>query len=272
MLQSFADGIWRRITMNTQQLPRSESDSLTADPKLGTFSSTQWLLYFQDNKKSRADIKFTNDIAIPLSMRAPLIRSLQRFQIGETGEGKHLRKYARMTKDPTYEECIDLFIKEEQYHALVLAQIIQSMDGTLLSWHWTDLAFIVLRRMLGLKTEIFILLIAEIIGKCFYNACSNKLDDPRLRDAFALIVLDEIGHLEFHCDFLREQMKDYPKGLTQVCYSIWSFLFLTACFVFIFDHRHSLEALKVRPRDFLEDCSRTFRRSAIKADMVPSNL
>ena len=255
--------------MATQQLPRSESDSLTADPRYGTFSSAQWLLYFQDNKKSRADIKFTNDISVPLSMRVPLIRSLQRFQIGETGEGKHLRKYARMTNDPKYEECIDLFIKEEQYHALVLAQIIQSMDGTLLSWHWTDLAFIVLRRMLGLKTELFILLIAEIIGKCFYNACSNKLEDPRLRDAFALIVLDEIGHLEFHCDFLRDQMKGYPKGITQVCYFFWSILFLTACFVFMADHKHALEALTVRPRDFLEDCSRTFRRAAMKADMVP---
>lgn len=255
--------------MTTQQLPKSENDILTADPRLGTFSSEQWLLYFQDNKKSRADIKFTNDVSIPVPMRAPLIRSLQRFQIGETGEGKHLRKYARMTKDATYEECIDLFIKEEQYHALVLAKIIQSMDGTLLSWHWTDLAFIVLRRMLGLKTELFILLIAEIIGKCFYNACANKIDDPRIRDAFALIVLDEIGHLEFHCDFLRDQMKSYPQWLTQVCFSIWSVLFLTACFVFIVDHRRALEALQVRPRDFLEDCSRAFRRAAMKADMVP---
>src|SRR5262249_4075085 len=99
---------------------------------------------------------FRHEPNVSQELRGPLINSLQRFQIGETGEGKHLRKHARTLNDPMYEECIDLFIKEEQFHARVLAQMIQSLDGTLLTWHWTDLAFIGLRRVMHLKTEVFI--------------------------------------------------------------------------------------------------------------------
>jgi hypothetical protein len=248
--------------MVIQQLSKIESDALIAEHGGSSFSSAEWLLYFQNNKENRAKINFAKDLSIPFATRAPLIRTLQRFQIGETGEGKHLRKCARSVNDPDYADCIDLFIKEEQYHALVLAQMIQALDGELLTWHWTDLAFIGLRRMLALKTEILILLIAEIIGKCFYNACSNSLTDSRFKDAFGLIVLDEIGHLEFHCDFLHEQTKALPVAVLRVCYFIWCVLFFSACLVFIADNKPALKAIKISPRTFFDDCSRTFHRSA----------
>jgi hypothetical protein len=229
-----------------------------------SFSSAHWLSYFQGNKSAGADVNFPEKISLPLSMQVPIIRSLQRFQIGETGDGKHLKKYASETHDPTYEQCIDLFVKEEQGHAGILAQMIKSMDGTLLSWHWSDLVFVAVRRMLGLKTELFILLIAEIVGKCFYKACADHLDNKLLRDTFSLIVMDEIFHLEFHCSFMARQMLEYPPAFRQAVYFLWSALFYAACIVFIADHRAALHALKVSPKIFLQDCSSTFHRAADK--------
>lgn len=232
-----------------------------------TYSSSYWLWYFQTNREERVHITFPSDMTaeIEQSVRLPLIRSLQRFQIGETGEGKHLRKYARNTGDKLYEEAIDLFIKEEQFHARVLAEMIQAIDGTLLSWHWTDLAFIALRRMFGLKTELFILLIAEIVGKCFYKACAEKLTSPIMCSAFSLLVLDELGHLEFHCSFLRNQMSRFPPTVRRFVHCAWCMIFFTACFVFIADHAKSLAALNVTSKDFLLDCSKTFYRASRRA-------
>jgi hypothetical protein len=142
--------------------------------------------------------------------------------------------------------------------------MIQAMDGTLLSWHWSELAFVGLRRMLRLKTEIFILLIAEIIGKCFYRVCADNLENEQLSDAFALIVLDEIGHLEFHCSFMRQHMIKFPRALRRAVHCCWSVLFFTACMVFIADHRKALAALNVTPRAFLQDCTRMFDRAAAR--------
>jgi hypothetical protein len=251
--------------MTSQQLVTSECDGEAAlELDTDTFSSEHWLLYFQENKVAQVNIHFPDQITIKETLRVPLLRSLQRFQIGETGEGRHLKKYASTVNDPTYEQCIDLFIKEEQFHARVLAQMIQSIDGNLLSWHWSEMAFVGLRRMLGLKTEIFILLIAEIIGKCFYRVCADNLENEKLSDAFSLIVLDEIGHLEFHCSFMRKQMLHFPLWLRRLVHKCWSVLFFTACMVFIADHRPTLNALNVLPRDFLQDCTRVFDRAVVR--------
>jgi len=251
--------------MTSQQLVNSESEcDATLDLDTDIFSSKHWLLYFKENKGSQVNIHFPNEIVVKDSLRAPLLRSLQRFQIGETGEGRHLKKYASTVNDQTYEQCIDLFVKEEQFHARVLAQMIQSMDGNLLSWHWSEVAFVWLRRMLGLKTEIFILLIAEIIGKCFYRVCADNLENEHLSDAFSLIVLDEIGHLEFHCSFMRKQMLNFPEWSRRLVHKCWSILFFTACMVFIADHRLTLNALNVTPGDFLKDCTRVFDRAVVR--------
>lgn len=234
-------------------------ETSTLAPGNDSFSSDRWLAYFKENKLSCPNIVIPDSVKVSNELREPLIHSLQRFQIGETGEGKHLKKFASKMNDPVYEQCIDMFIKEEQHHARVLAQMIASMDGTLLTWHWSDLVFIGLRRLMHLKTEIFVLLIAEVIGKCFYRVCSAHLEDPLLSDAFSLIVLDELGHLEFHCGFLRNQFQNSPPAVKKFVLYAWAALFYCACFVFVADHKSALNKLNVPPRQFLKECSNTFR-------------
>ncbi|HEY9773030.1 MAG TPA: hypothetical protein V6C81_04410 [Planktothrix sp.] len=242
-----------------------ERDSGIEEGLDSPFSSKRWLAYFEDNKNARVAISFPPNQSVPIAVVEPLLKSLQRFQIGETGEGNHLRRCARTLNDPRYDQCIDLFIKEEQFHARVLADMIGSLNGTLLTWHWTDLAFIGLRRMLHLKTEIFVLLIAEVIGKCFYRLCADRLQNNLLSDAFSLVVLDEIGHLEFHCSFLRSHMQHLPTAIRYtVCY-LWAALFYAACLIFIADHAPTIKALGTTNRKFLSSCTDTFNRSAARA-------
>ena len=76
------------------------------------------------------------------NLRRPLVRSLQRFQVGESGEGKHLRKQAATTNDPIYEATIDLFLKEEQEHARLMAEILQRLNEPLLQSHRTCAKFL----------------------------------------------------------------------------------------------------------------------------------
>ena len=47
-----------------------------------------------------------------------------------------------------------------------------------------------------------------------------------------------------------------------MCYFIWCVLFFSACLVFIADNKPALKAIKISPRTFFDDCSRTFHRSA----------
>ena len=41
-----------------------------------------WLAYFEHNRANRREIPWDTKIELPPGMRVPLIRSLQRFQVG----------------------------------------------------------------------------------------------------------------------------------------------------------------------------------------------
>src|SRR5438552_16393248 len=118
-----------------------------------------WLDYFEYNRRHRRKIPWERTIELAAGARAPLIRSLQRFQVGESGEGTHLRKQAAKTGNPAYQAAIELFIKEEQEHARLMAGILRKLDAPLLQRHWSDACFILLRRLFGLHYELLVLLI-----------------------------------------------------------------------------------------------------------------
>ncbi|MBY0548589.1 MAG: hypothetical protein K2W95_15065 [Candidatus Obscuribacterales bacterium] len=246
--------------METLNHPATEDQSVALD-KDG-FDSAKWLSYFIANKRTRPIFSLPPDLELDEQIKLPLIRSLQRFQIGETGDGKHLRKFASRANDADYSRCVDLFIREEQSHGQLLGEVVLSLGGTLLTWHWTDVAFIFLRRILGLKTEILILQIAEIIGKCFYKCVADKVENETLREVFSVIVLDEIAHMHFHSEFLAKQLGTLSWMTRVVVHYAWCVIFNTACFVFILDHKASLDALGISSSEFVARCSKEFHRSA----------
>ena len=47
----------------------------------------KWLQYFEYNRTHRCEIPWQKGIAVPPDMRAPMVHSLRRFQVGESGEG-----------------------------------------------------------------------------------------------------------------------------------------------------------------------------------------
>src|SRR5436853_6547379 len=81
----------------------------------------EWTAYFERNRASRLTIPWEREILVEPHLRAPLIRSLQRFQVGEQGDGLHLRAAAAATGDADYAYAIALFVAEEQEHARLLA-------------------------------------------------------------------------------------------------------------------------------------------------------
>lgn len=170
----------------------------------------RWLSYFQHNRANRLAIPWERDLCPETDLRAPLIASLQRFQIGETGEGRRLMKGAHATGDETYVEAMRLFIAEEHEHVRLLAEILARLGAPLIQSHWSDDAFIALRHFAGLRMELMTLLVAEMIAKRYYRALCAGTQDVTLRAIFAQIVCDENDHVAFHCDALKRGWADWP--------------------------------------------------------------
>ncbi len=221
-----------------------------------------WLDYFEYNRRHRRDIPWEREIELAAHWRGPLIRSLQKFQVGESGEGTHLRRQAAKTGDPIYQAAIDLFIKEEQEHARLLACILRKLKAPLLQHHWSDACFILLRRLFGLHHELLVLLMPEMIAKRYFRGLRDGSRDPVLRAVFAQILHDEEGHLAFHVDYLQGALASLSLPARITWRAIWRLFFRAACLVVIVDHREALRGSGVSAAAFWWDCGLIFDEAA----------
>ncbi len=187
-------------------------------------------------------------LEIPPAWRAPLCASLARFQLGEGGEGRIAREIERACLpgiDDDYRAALKLFVREEGRHARMLAGMVRSLGGTLLTASWSERLFVAGRRMMGLRLKLLVLLAAEVIGLGFYALLARRLGTGAIAEQLDQIAADEGMHLEFHADFFRAQVGEAGRWLFRAGW--WSVASL-ACLVLLVDHRRTLQAMQIPTR------------------------
>lgn len=217
-----------------------------------------WQNYFEHNREHRLVIPWEEGVHVEFHLCKPLIRSLQKFQIGESGEGRHLRQRAAETGDADYAASIGLFIKEEQEHARLMAHVLKLLGAPLLESHWSDHCFVFLRHIVGLHQQLMVLLMPEMIAKRYFRALHEGTNDPVLRAVTAQIMRDEDGHLAFHIDYLRDAFASLSFSKRILALVLWRILFRLVCGVVIWDHGSVLRAAGVPPKEFWRDCGQIF--------------
>lgn len=213
----------------------------------------QWIERFKGNRMEEP-IDWQAPCQLPDEVRVPLARSLAIFQLGETGEGSALLKFARSRRDDPgltgYEEALRLFVDEENRHAEMLKSMVMRVDGTLLEKQWSDGVFRKVRKLVNLEFELQTLLTAELIAEGYYELLRRKVDDQPIRRACARIVKDEVGHTGFHAEFFGYRKREWSGP---VCW-LWkvglSILTETAWRVVWLDHRSCFRVLGIQRTEF----------------------
>ena len=223
-----------------------------------------WLNYFERNREDRLHIPWELGIELDAALRRPLVHSLQRFQIGESGEGRHLRAHAAATADADFAATMDLFIKEEQTHACLMAAILRRLHAPLLESHWSDGCFMFLRHLFGLKEELLVLLLPEMIAKRHFRALHDGTRDPVLRAVFAQICHDEEGHMAFHVDTLQQLFANWSWWKRAAIRALWRVFFRASCLVVMWDHRAILRGVGISSSLFWWDCGLIFDEVAAR--------
>jgi hypothetical protein len=92
-----------------------------------------WVRWFEQNRLThdRESFAFGDHCDLPATMRGPLIASLQRFQVGESGDGAQL--LAKAVGE--YHCAATFFVREEQRHAALLAQLLGYLDAGIIDGH-----------------------------------------------------------------------------------------------------------------------------------------
>ncbi|MBC7848502.1 MAG: ferritin-like domain-containing protein [Chitinophagaceae bacterium] len=201
-----------------------------------------WKQHFQSNQHQFDHIDWHVVDHLTEHEKETICTSLQQFQRGENSEGKHLLKYAKKFADPSYAEAIKLFIKEEQRHAMILAQFMDLHKIPRIKDHWVDSIFRALRKYAGLENTIIVLVTAEIIAKVYYRSLGSATDSIILKKICHQILADEDQHLLFQADTLHHFYRDSSR-LHQIVTRSWHRLLMTGTiFVVWFSHRKVLKS------------------------------
>lgn len=235
-----------------------------------------WINHFEVNTRLNDTMQFTDDpCTLPENVRLPIAASLATFQLGESGSGTRLRRYARevapLENFRGYQRAIDLFIVEEQSHSQLLARIVQRLGGTLLEKQWTNSVFRRLRFLVNLEFAIQVLLTAELIAEVYYGTLCLRCPDPAVHQLTQKILRDEMKHLAFQREFLRERVATFSPLGRWFWRSQFQLIHAITTTVVAWDHRHALRALGVKPADFRQRCIQAWKRWQAKLNQDVTN-
>lgn len=93
-----------------------------------------------------------------------------------------VRGRADQAGDADYAQAVRLFIAEEQNHARLLARLPAAGGVPASTGHWSDVAIVRLRRLIGLRMELLVLMIAEVVALRCYRPCAmaSTTRSPRM--------------------------------------------------------------------------------------------
>jgi hypothetical protein len=225
---------------------------------------SHWIDHFEQNATvhARVDaaIDFDAECRLSDAVNRPLIASVRRFQLGESGDGAQLLRKAAEAGDLEYLSAARLFIAEEQQHAALLLRLLEYLGGEPMSRHWSDAVFVRLRRLMGLRTELMVLTVAEVVALSYYGGLAAAGPDSVVRAVAARIVDDEHAHVRFQKQRLRAGFADSRAPVRLLAFGLWWVTAVGATVVVAVDHGRLLDAIGCRRTRFIRDVLADFSK------------
>jgi hypothetical protein len=212
---------------------------------------TTWLAYFEANARRDCAPAPSLCAEVPAGLRASLAESLGRFQLGESAGGRiheEIPAHPDAALDLKSRRAIQLYIEEEWRHARELALVITALGGKLQTAHWTNGAFTACRRLLGLRTKMMTLAIAEVVGIVYYRALARGVGSPALAASLERIADEESEHLDFQAAFFDQAIALCPAllrpGYRLLLQAQMLAILAAALVVLLLDHGRVLRAVR----------------------------
>jgi hypothetical protein len=232
-------------------------------PDTSPFAS--WVAYFTANlaRHDRLDahIPWDSNLTLPKEHADAIARSLQRFELGESGDGIGLLGKARRVAGADQCAALVLLVAEEQKHSALFGAALQRFGTERLTSHWSDAAFVRLRRLLGLRTEVTLFLIAETVALEYFAALA-RCGDLAVQGVAQRILTDEVEHIRFQVDQLRAAFDGVPRSRRMLAATAAWVVAVGAATVLAVDHAPALRACGLRPITFWHRALRQFGLAA----------
>jgi hypothetical protein len=176
---------------------------------------TKWITHFERNRCDRPEPDWSAPVTVRPEILASLLPSLEQFRLGDGGGPASLIAHdAERFRGSSGEmrAIVDFWFAEEAEHSRLLGCAVDRFSGRRITSHWSFTAFCLCRRALGVRFELQVLLLTEMVSTAYYRVLRRHSPDAPLADMCALILRDEAGHVAFHRDRLAAKGRS-PLGL-----------------------------------------------------------
>ena len=215
-------------------------------------NASKWIQHFIANRTNRPQPQWHLPVRWDPVFIRKLLPSIQQFQLGDGGGPASLiARDAARYRDSSEETrmLVDLWFEEEREHSRLLGQAVRRFGGESIEAHWSFTAFCFCRRIIGVRAELQILLLTELVSTAYYRVLRRHADDQPLKQVCSLILRDEAGHVAFHRDRLAAQPG--RKGLLWLL-QFWIFGYAAATMLWI-NHGPCLCPLGARRSEYYHE-------------------
>jgi hypothetical protein len=217
-----------------------------------------WLAFFRSRRDRVIDLPWAEETPPDRRECALIARSIATFQLGESSDGAHLiaaaREFGRTRSLPAIDEVTEIFIREEQGHAALLAAFMKANEIPVRRSDWSDRVFRRLRHFGGFELAVSVLIVAELIALTYYRALAAATQSVVLRHICETIVADELSHVAYESTLLRRLRE--PRGwlAERAARGLHALLYAGAVVVVFAGHRPVLRAAGYGPSRFWRAC------------------
>lgn len=215
-----------------------------------------WIDHFRRNRENRPEPPWNAPLTMPAWKVNALRPSIVQFQLGDGGgECRLIARDAGRFRERTAEATtvVDLWFKEEAEHSRLLACAVDRLGGRRIHSHWSYEAFCFCRRALGVRFELQVLTITELVSTGYYRVLQRHCHDEALAQMCGLILRDEGGHVAF------QRARLAADGISSSGWRgvLWKMQFwlsgLAAASVLWSSHGKSLKPLGASTREFYSE-------------------
>jgi hypothetical protein len=167
----------------------------------------KWIEHFTRNKQNRPEPDWSAPNHVPSAVLPPMLKSIEQFRLGDGGGPASLIAFDRenfRSRTNEMRQIVDLWFAEEAEHARLLGCAVRRFGGRIITSHWSFTAFCLCRRVLGVRFELQVLTLTELVSTAYYRMLRSHSPDGPLAAMCELILRDETGHVAFQRDRLAD--------------------------------------------------------------------
>lgn len=235
----------------------------------------KWINHFNRNRLERPEPDWSAPVTVPAQVMPSLLRSIEQFRLGDGGGPASLIAHDAENFRGSSDEMrtiVDLWFREEAEHARLLGCAVNRFGGRHITSHWSFSAFCLCRRAIGVKAELQILLLTELVSTAYYRVLCAHVPDAPVAEMCRLILRDEAGHVAFH----RERLADTGRSSVGLGGALWQAQFWifghAAATMLWLNHGACLTAIGGSRREYFHEVRRQLRRFILSLDRMSESL